>query len=139
MKPEIVFGLEGAAWPALLLNASCVVLRANTAATNMFGEALAGELPQLLAIWSTENGGMPEGFFKRWEQAPTVTADLKFRIANGTPTRFMAVICAFNSEGHKWYVLQLLPAVAATPPAVLLPEPEAPAAVPAPAATPVPA
>ena len=35
MKPEIVFGLEGAAWPALLLNANCVVLRSNTAATDM--------------------------------------------------------------------------------------------------------
>src|ERR1700690_63151 len=112
MKPEIVFGLEGAAWPALLLNASCVVLRANTAAASTFGDALAGELPQLLWIWSRENGGMPESFFKRWELAPTQTADLKFRVANGTATRFTAAICTFNSEGHKWYVLQLLPAVA---------------------------
>ena len=29
MKPEVVFGLEGAVWPSLLLNANCVVLRAN--------------------------------------------------------------------------------------------------------------
>ena len=75
MKPEVVFGLEGAAWPALLLNANCVVLRANTAAMDVFGEALAGEMPQLLGIWATENGGMPEGFFARWEKSPTATAD----------------------------------------------------------------
>jgi hypothetical protein len=70
MKPEIVFGLEGAAWPALLLNANCVVLRSNTAATDMFGEALAGEMPQLLAIWSPENGGMPEGFSRAGSKRP---------------------------------------------------------------------
>jgi two-component system cell cycle sensor histidine kinase/response regulator CckA len=130
MKPEIVFGLEGAAWPSLLLNANCVVLRANTAATSVFGEALAGEMPQLLAIWSPENGGMPEGFFARWEKSPAPTADLKFRVANGTTAKFTAAICAFNSEGHKWYVLQLLPAVEPAP--APAPAPEVPALASAP-------
>ena len=32
MKPEVVFGLESASWPALLLNADSVVVRANAAA-----------------------------------------------------------------------------------------------------------
>ena len=63
MKPEVVFGLEGAAWPALLLNAGGVVLRANAAGTNTFGAALAGESPPLSAIWSPENGQKPEEFF----------------------------------------------------------------------------
>src|ERR1035438_7951313 len=111
MKPEVVFGLESAAWPALLLNAGGVVLRTNTAATNTFGAALAGESPQLSAIWSPENGKTPEEFFARWEQSPTVTTDLKFRVANGATMKFTAAICAFNSEGRKWFVLQLLPAV----------------------------
>ena len=115
MKPEIVFGLESAAWPALLVNAGCVVLRSNTAATNTFGAALTGESPQLSAIWSPENGKKPEEFFARWEQSPTVTADLKFRVANGATIKFTAAICAFNSEGRKWFVLQLLPAVAPVP------------------------
>jgi signal transduction histidine kinase len=128
MKPEVVFGLEGAAWPALLLNANCVVLRANTAATKMFGEALAGEMPQLLAIWSPENRGMPEGFFARWEKSPTATADLKFRVANGTTVKFTAAVCIFYSEGQKWFVLQLLPAVEP----VVAPAPEIPAMAPAP-------
>jgi len=115
MKPEIVFGLESAAWPALLLNAGGVVLRSNTAATNTFGVALASESPQLSAIWSPENGKTPEEFFARWEKSPTVTADLKFRVANGATMKFTAAICTFNSEGHKWFVLQLLPAVVPVP------------------------
>jgi signal transduction histidine kinase len=112
MKPEVVFGLESAAWPALLLNAGGAVLRTNTAATNTFGVALAGEAPPLSAIWSPENGQKPEEFFARWEKSPTVTADLKFRVANGATMKFTAAICTFNSEGRKWFVLQLLPAAA---------------------------
>jgi len=112
MKPEVVFGLESAAWPALLLNAGGVVLRSNTAAANAFGTTLAGESPKLSAIWSPENGKKPEEFFAGWEKSPTVTADLKFRVASGATMRFTAAICTFNSEGRKWYVLQLLPAVA---------------------------
>jgi two-component system cell cycle sensor histidine kinase/response regulator CckA len=120
MKPEIVFGLERAAWPALLLNTGGVVLRANQAATNTFGANLAGESPSWSAIWSPENAGAPEEFFARWEQSPKATVDLKFFVASGAAVKFAAAICAFNSEGQKWFVLQLLPAAA-------------PAAVPAPA------
>jgi signal transduction histidine kinase len=115
MKPEVVFGLEGAAWPALLLNAGGAVLRSNAAGTNTFGVALAGEVPPLSAIWSPENGQKPEEFFARWEKSPTVTADLKFRVANGATIKFTAAICTFNSEGRKWFVLQLLPAAAPGP------------------------
>ena len=115
MKPEVVFGLESAAWPALLLNAGGAVLRSNAAGTNTFGVALAGEAPPLSAIWSPENGQKPEEFFDRWQQSPTVTADLKFRVANGATIKFTAAICTFNSEGRKWFVLQLLPATAPGP------------------------
>jgi len=57
----------------------------------------------------------PEEFFARWEKSPTVTADLKFRVANGATIKFTAAICTFNSEGRKWFVLQLLPAAAPGP------------------------
>ena len=115
MKPEVVFGLESAAWPALLVNAGSVVLRANAAAAAAFGTALAGEAPALSAIWSPENGGTPEDFFARWEQSPAPAVELKFRTANGATARFYAAICAFSRDGSKWYVLQLLPAAERAP------------------------
>ena len=46
----------------------------------------------------------------QWEQAPTATADLKFRTAGSAVARFTAAICTFNKDGSKWFVLQLLPA-----------------------------
>jgi two-component system, cell cycle sensor histidine kinase and response regulator CckA len=126
MKPEVVFGLESAAWPALLVNASAFVLRANSSAMKMFGPALAGESPPLSAIWSPENGGSEGQFLMLWEQAPTATADLKFRTIGGVVVKFTVAICTFNKDGSKWFVMQLLPLIE-------------PVAAPAPAPTPVPA
>jgi two-component system, cell cycle sensor histidine kinase and response regulator CckA len=126
MKPEVVFGLEGAAWPALLVSASGTILRANTAAANAFGPALSGESAQLSAIWSPENGGTDGNFLMLWEQAPTATADLKFRTAHGATTKFTVAICTFTKDNSKWFVLQLLPAVE-------------PGSVPSPAVPPIPA
>ncbi len=116
MKPEVVFGLEAAAWPALLLSSGGLVLRSNAAGLNTFGAALASESPPLSSIWSPENGKKPEEFFAAWEKSPTATADLKFRVASGATVKFTAAVCTFNSDGHKWYVMQLLPATAATAP-----------------------
>jgi two-component system, cell cycle sensor histidine kinase and response regulator CckA len=126
MKPEIIFGLESAAWPTMLVNANCVVLRANAAATTMFSAALVGDSPSLSLIWSPENGISPEEFFARWDQSPKVTSDMKFRVTGGTMVRFKMVVCDFSREGSQWFVLQLLPEPepAATPAAT----PEAAAA-----------
>jgi signal transduction histidine kinase len=49
-------------WPALLLDGSGVILRANPAAVKTFGPVLEGEAPLLSAIWSAENGLTPEQF-----------------------------------------------------------------------------
>ena len=138
MKPEIVFGLEGAAWPALLVSASGSILRANSAAMTVFGPVLAGEAPPLSAIWSLDNGGTDGQFLMLWEQAPTATADLKFRVARGM-AKFTVAICTFNKDGSKWFVLQLLPFVepAAAPTTVRVPVPipavSAPVEIPKPA------
>src|SRR5208282_1829018 len=110
MKPEIIFGLESAAWPAMLVNASCVVLRANAAATTTFSAALVGDAPSLSLIWAPDNGVTPEEFFARWEQSPKVGSELKLRVTGGTILKFNVVVCAFTREDNKWYVLQLLPA-----------------------------
>ncbi len=111
MKPEVVFGLEGAAWPALLLDTNCAILRANSSAMGIFGASISSAAPHLSAIWLVENGGAPDQFFARWQQTPTPTANLSFRVASGAPVKFTAAICIFGNQGQRWIVLQLLPAV----------------------------
>jgi nitrogen-specific signal transduction histidine kinase len=111
MKPEVVFGLEGAAWPALLLDTGCGILRANSAATTMFGAAISSAAPHLSVIWPPDNGGTPEQFFAQWQESPEPVGNLRFRVASGATVKFMAVLCTFSNQGQKWFVLQLLPSV----------------------------
>jgi signal transduction histidine kinase len=108
VSSEIVFGLESAAWPALLVDPRGVVVRANATALTVFGPVLSAASPPLSSVWPAD-GETVEQFFKRWGASPFSTAQLKFRAAGGVVTDFSTTICTFNKDGKKWYVLQLLP------------------------------
>lgn len=113
MNSEVVFGLENAAWPVLLVGANDAILLANAAAKNLFGAVLSGQHTELAAIWAPENDGEPVGFLGRWEQSPTPACILKFRVENGAVLAFTTTICQFTSDGKKLFTLQLLPALGA--------------------------
>ena len=126
MNSEVVFGLEGAGWPAMLVNAGGAVLMSNAVAQSTFGSALSGNPAQLATVWATENGKTIAAFFTAWEKSPSATADLKFRTTTGVKN-FSTAIAALSNDGNKWFVLQLLPAVVVpaapmAPVAVKLPE-----------------
>jgi two-component system cell cycle sensor histidine kinase/response regulator CckA len=111
MKPEVVFGLENAAWPALLVNAGGAVLLANSAAKAVFGNGLNGNPAQLNAIWSSENKGTASDFLALWlESQPAVTV-LKFRTTSDASASFTTAICQFSDNEKRWIVLQLLSGV----------------------------
>ena len=116
MSSEIVFGLESAAWPALLVDPRGIVVRANATALTVFGPVLNAPSPPLSSVWPTE-GEKVEQFFTRWERAPFATAQMKFRTAGGAVGDFSTTICTFNKDGKKWLVLQLLPTNGAAAPA----------------------
>ena len=109
MSSEIVFGLESAAWPALLVDPRGIVVRANATALTVFGPVLGAASPPLSSVWPTE-GEKVEQFFTRWEKSPFATANMKFRTAGGAVGDFSTTICTFNKDGKKWFVLQLIPA-----------------------------
>jgi len=109
MKPNVVFPLENAGWPALLLDGSTAIVRANPAAVKVFGASLEGDGPLLSAIWSPENGSAPEQFIANWERAPQPTVALKLRVKGGAVSPFLVSICSFAQGGEKNLVLQLLP------------------------------
>jgi len=109
MKPEVVFGLEGAGWPALLVNAGGAVLMSNSKAQTTFGSALDGNPAQLSAVWAAENGKTIADFLGAWEKAPVAATDLKFRTSAGVKN-FSTAIAALANDGNKWFVFQLLPA-----------------------------
>ena len=108
MKSENVFGLETAGWPALLVNASAVVVHANPAARKLFGAALDGQAPKLSAIWSPENSRTAEQFLAHWEGAPAPSVPLKFRAQDGRTVGFLVGVCSSTGDAGKVFALQLM-------------------------------
>ena len=113
MKPDVVFILENAGWPALLLDGSGTILRANPAAVKTFGPVLEGESPSLSAIWSAENGTTAGQFLAQWGLSPAGTVALKFLVKGGGTSVFSISICSFNREGEKFFIFQADPEAAA--------------------------
>ncbi len=110
MRPEAAFGLEHAAWPALLVNAGAAVLGSNAAAKTLFGTTLAGKAPQLDAIWPDENGCAAADFFMIWESSPAVNTDLKFRTADGSVKGYSTIITPAADSSGPAFLLQLFTA-----------------------------
>jgi two-component system, cell cycle sensor histidine kinase and response regulator CckA len=125
MKSDVVFALENAGWPALLVDGTGTIVRATQAAVKVFGSVLEGAAPRLSALWSPENGVAAEQFLTQWTRSPTTTALLKFRVKGGGVSALTISICAINRDSQRLYVLQLLPEAA---PGVAPPAPPAPAA-----------
>ncbi len=112
MKADVVFGLENAGWPALLVDGASTICRANPIAVRLFGAAMEGEAPRLSAIWLPENGGTAEQFLARWERAPTAVVPLKLQSKDGRAAAFLTSICSFTKDGQRYFVFQMLPDIA---------------------------
>ena len=113
MKPDVVFGLENATWPALLVNVAGAVMLSNSAAKTVLGPALAATSPQLATFWAPENPGTAADFLKSWVQSPVAVAVLKFKAADGSTAAYSTAICQFTHDGNLWIVFQLLPGTGA--------------------------
>jgi signal transduction histidine kinase len=112
MKVEVAFALENAGWPALLVDTSGVILRANHSAVKVFGPVVEGERPLLAAIWLQGFGPPAEQFLANWERAPVDSTPIKFSVKGGTASLFSVSLCAFTQDGQKYFVFQLLPETA---------------------------
>ena len=108
MKSDLAFPFENAGWPALLVDSSSRICRANAAARQAFAPALAGESPSLAAIWCAENGHTAAQFLADWERSPKPISPLKFHGKGGTTVGFETSVCVFSREGQKFFLLQLL-------------------------------
>jgi two-component system cell cycle sensor histidine kinase/response regulator CckA len=114
MKPEVVFGLENAAWPAILVGPDGGLLWTNKAAKTVFGPVVSAEAPTLASVWTLENGGTPADSLARWAQSPPSALVLKFRVVTGATLEFNTAVCLIDDNGKKCAVLQLLPMTAIT-------------------------
>ncbi|HWY76457.1 MAG TPA: hypothetical protein VN281_12615, partial [Verrucomicrobiae bacterium] len=77
MKLDVVFGLEGATWPSLLVDGAGVIRQANRAAIQAFGPNVAPGSASLSAIWLAENDVAPAPFLVRAQESPNTAPPLK--------------------------------------------------------------
>jgi nitrogen-specific signal transduction histidine kinase len=108
MKPETVFALEQADWPAMLVDTAGVVHHANPAAHHRFATSWAGGSPRLTSIWSPENEQTADHFLAQSEMAPVPILTLKFRAPDGAAVPCQTSVCVLAGEGPKRFLLQLL-------------------------------
>ncbi|HEY3857073.1 MAG TPA: ATP-binding protein [Verrucomicrobiae bacterium] len=130
MRRETDFVLEQAAWPALLLEESGRICRANQAARRIFGFSGLTRGTTLASIWD-ENGETTPDVFLRDQTAKGV-GNVKLRVTGGAVTPFVAHLNKVVRQGQLYLVLQLLSEPGAshseTPAAASSKEPSKPAA-----------
>lgn len=102
--------LDAAPWPALLVDGTASVRRANAAAIDFFGDKAGAGHPALLDWWTAENGGEPAAFLKKVESANGLTTILKFRGKGVAVTPFNASVCTLPNNGFgPLFLFQLMP------------------------------
>ena len=92
MKSDLTFALENAGWPALLVNDSGVIVRANASAVNTFGLLSEGNASLSASIWSSENQTSAEVFLAHAERSSAPMIALKFRTKDGNVASFQTCI-----------------------------------------------
>jgi signal transduction histidine kinase len=121
MKSDVFFPLDQADWPALLVDGSGIIRRANQAAVAAFGSSIEGNASLAASIWSAENAAKAEPFLAQLERAPEPLVPLKFRVKGGASISFLTYLCPVLKDGQKHFLFQLFrqdePAPKAPPPA----------------------
>jgi nitrogen-specific signal transduction histidine kinase len=137
MKPEVVFVLENAAWPAFLVEAGGTVRRSNRAAVQTFGSVLEGHSALLSSIWGSNNTITPEAFLNQPDFHWVEPANINLAVKGGGLAPFRVYVAPLSRDGQRYLLIQALKPVpnAAGGAAPSGPRP-VPAAVPVPAPAP---
>lgn len=110
MKPELVFALENASWPVLLMDPEGTIRKASRGAIALFGTGIGSGSTLLGTLWGNGNDALSEFLAKLDRLVQSVSSTrLNFRVKGGAQTPFQTFICVSLREGQKQYVLQLFP------------------------------
>jgi len=116
MKFEVVFGLESAGWPSLIVDHGAIIREANPLAVSALGAV--AETP-LVNIWSRDNELSPEAFLAKSAQTDSPLLPVRLHGKNGQPLAFHCLIFAAEVEGKKKFILQFFADLGKSNPAVV--------------------
>lgn len=115
MKADVLAVLESAAWPALLVDGSGRIVRANQQAATVFGQVVVGEGPMLAAIWAPANAVKADQFLAGLARTPVSATELKFLVKGGQTQSCAVLVTSGVAEGQKFVLLQVPPVPVAAP------------------------
>lgn len=122
---ELIFVLNNAKWPVLLLDSDGNVYHRNPAAEAIFGPQPSGDTTCFSNMWATNNGVALKDFLAGSTRATRETQNLKLKTKTGE-SAFAASLCTFKHDNREFELLQLLPPLTAEPKTVVTPPPAAP-------------
>jgi PAS domain S-box-containing protein len=105
------FILDSASWPVLLIDGTGLVRRANQAAEVTFGLMVEGKTSFAERFWAPENPQSLPGYLEGCRAPRNPTATARFRIKDGSVVSYEVLASAVVWEGHRGYVVQLMPPV----------------------------
>jgi signal transduction histidine kinase/CheY-like chemotaxis protein len=132
MRRQTDFVLEKAGWPALLLEESGLICRANYAACQLFGNAVQGvaSLSSLLADGKAIQDVKLDRFLTEQEAAGK-PGEMKLTCLGGQKAGFQSRVSKLSREGRNYYLLQLFSGPAPVAPEVsAAPRPKEPPTAP---------
>jgi len=121
MKAEAFGLLDLANWPALLVDHSGRIVRANQHAPMIFGQVVVGEGPLLSSIWALANATKCDQFLAGLARTLPTSAEIKFLVKGGQTLGCPVLIAPVNLEGQKYFLFQLPPAPGAAATAITNP------------------
>lgn len=104
---KIDFALENSDWPALLVDDTGTIRRANQAAVNWLGPAVGSDTTLLASVWAPENGMTPEHFIARCARAPVSLLTLHYLAKGGGSEAHETHVCSWVRDGQRFFVFQL--------------------------------
>ena len=107
MKPEFVFCLENASWPALLVDVTATIRKASAGAKSLFGGSLDSEPTLAGSVWAKENEGTAEQFVAKLQRTPAQSVLLKLRLKDGTIGAFNTWISRTETHAGTYFIFQL--------------------------------
>ncbi len=106
--------MDLANWPALLVDISGRIVRANQHAPTVFGQVVVGEGPLLSSIWAANNAAKSDQFLAGLARTFQSSTEIKFLVKGGQTQSYQVLISPVNVEGQRFYLLQLPPVMSGT-------------------------